>query len=37
MRGGSFNFDGGPHPEFGHYVTPGVDYDFMSNYMMPYE
>lgn len=34
---GSFNFDGGPHPEFGHYVTPGVDYDFMPNYMMPYE
>jgi selenium-binding protein 1 len=32
----SFNFDGGPHPEFGHYVTPGVDHEFMPNYMMPY-
>jgi hypothetical protein len=34
---GSFNLDGGPHPEFGHYMTPGADYDFMPNYMMPYE
>jgi selenium-binding protein 1 len=33
---GFFNFDGGPHPELAHYVTPGVDYDFIPNYMMPY-
>jgi selenium-binding protein 1 len=32
----SFNLDGGPHPEFGHEVTPGVDYEFMPNWMMPY-
>jgi selenium-binding protein 1 len=32
----SFNFDGGPHPEFQHEVTPGVDYDFMPNWSMPY-
>ncbi|MFW9863296.1 MAG: hypothetical protein ACFFEX_18790 [Candidatus Thorarchaeota archaeon] len=31
-----FNFDGGPHPELAHYVTPGVDYDFIPNGMMPY-
>lgn len=30
----SFTLDGGPHPEFAHYVTPGVDYEFMPNYMM---
>ncbi len=33
---GFFNFDGGPMPALGHYVTPGVDYAFMPNYMMPY-
>ena len=32
----SFNLDGGPHPELGHEVTPGVDYDFIPNGMMPY-
>ncbi len=32
----SFNFDGGPHPEFGHEVTPGLDVDFIPNGMMPY-
>ena len=32
----SFNFDGGPHPELGHYVTPGVDYEFIPNGGMPY-
>lgn len=32
----SFTLDLGPHPEFGHPVTPGVDYDFMPNYTMPY-
>ncbi|MHA2238130.1 MAG: hypothetical protein ACXAB2_07140, partial [Candidatus Hodarchaeales archaeon] len=33
----SFTFDGGPHPGMAvHYVTPGVDYDFLSNWMNPY-
>ena len=32
----SFNFDRGPHPELDHGVTPGVDYDFIPNGMMPY-
>ena len=32
----SFNFDGGPHPEMAHQVTPGVDLDFMPNYNDPY-
>jgi hypothetical protein len=32
----SFNLDGGPHPELDHYVTPGVDYDFIPNGFMPY-
>ena len=32
----SFTLDGGPHPEFLHYATPGVDYDFTPNGMMPY-
>ena len=32
----SFYFDGGPHPEFAHEVTPGVDYEFMPNWDMPY-
>jgi selenium-binding protein 1 len=32
-----FNFDGGPMPELGHMVKPGVDYEFMVNYMMPYD
>ncbi len=32
----SFFFDGGPHPELAHYVTPGVDYNFIPNGMMPY-
>jgi len=32
----SFNFDGGPHPELGHYVTPGVDYEFIPNGGTPY-
>jgi selenium-binding protein 1 len=33
---GSFYFDGGPHPEFAHDVSPGIDYDFMPNWDMPY-
>ena len=32
----SFNFDAGPMPMMGHYVIPGVDYNFMPNGMMPY-
>lgn len=32
----SFNLDGGPHPEFGHEVTPGLDRQFIPNGMMPY-
>ena len=32
----SFNLDGGPHPEFGHEVTPGLDREFIPNGMMPY-
>jgi selenium-binding protein 1 len=31
-----FNLDGGPHPELGHYVTPGIDYEFIPNGFMPY-
>jgi len=32
----SFTLDGGPHPELAHSVTPGVDYEFIPNGMMPY-
>jgi selenium-binding protein 1 len=32
----SFNFDGGPRPDLAHEVTPGVDYEFMPNWKMPY-
>ncbi|MDT8304377.1 MAG: hypothetical protein RRC07_00460 [Anaerolineae bacterium] len=33
----SFTLDGGPHPEaVGYEVTPGIDYQFMPNYSMPY-
>jgi hypothetical protein len=32
----SFTLDGGPHPELSHEVTPGVDYNFIPNYMNPY-
>jgi len=32
----SFDFDGGPRPDLAHYVTPGVDYQFMPNYAIPY-
>ncbi len=31
-----FTLDGGPHPELAHKVTPGIDYDFIPNGMMPY-
>jgi selenium-binding protein 1 len=32
----SFDFNAGPNPAFAHDVTPGVDYEFMPNNMMPY-
>ncbi len=33
----SFTLDGGPMPEMvGHYVTPGIDYEFMPNWSRPY-
>jgi len=32
----SFTLDGGPAPQFTHAVTPGVDYDFIPNWMVPY-
>jgi selenium-binding protein 1 len=32
----SFWLDGGPHPELAYYATPGVNYDFLPNGMMPY-
>jgi selenium-binding protein 1 len=32
----TFTLDGGPRPDLAHAVTPGVDYDFMPNYMNPY-
>lgn len=32
----SFTLDGGPHPELSHYVTPGVDLEFVPNGSVPY-
>ncbi len=32
----SFNLDGGPHPELGHEVTPGIDSEFIPNGPLPY-
>jgi hypothetical protein len=32
----SFTLDGGPHPEFAHEVTPGVDNEFIPNWSTPY-
>lgn len=32
----SFTLDGGPHPELTHPVTPGLDSEFINNYLMPY-
>jgi selenium-binding protein 1 len=35
----SFTLDGGPgapNPPYQHYVTPGIDWDFPNNYMVPY-
>ena len=33
----SFSLNGGPHPEFYHDVTPGVDYDFIPNGFEEYD
>ena len=36
----SFTLDGGPgapNPPYQHDVTPGIDWDFPNNYMMPYD
>lgn len=33
----SFTLDGGPAPQFAHEVTPGVDFEFIPNWMNPYE
>lgn len=32
----SFTLDGGPHPEFAHAVEPGIDFEFIPNWAMPY-
>ncbi len=32
----SFTLNGGPHSELTHEVTPGVDYEFIPNWSMPY-
>jgi selenium-binding protein 1 len=32
----SFDFNGGPRPDLGHVVTPGIDYNFMPNGSVPY-
>jgi len=32
----SFALDGGPRPDLAHEVTPGVDYEFIPNWSMPY-
>ncbi len=32
----SFTLDGGPAPQFAHEVTPGIDYDFINNWPVPY-
>lgn len=31
-----FTLDGGPHPEFTHSVSPGIDYEFIPNGSTPY-
>lgn len=32
----NFTLDGGPAPEFSHEVTPGIDFEFIPNWMTPY-
>lgn len=36
MAVASFTLDGGPHPEFAHSVSPGIDFEFIPNGMVPY-
>jgi selenium-binding protein 1 len=33
----SFTLDGGPAPQFSHSVSPGVDFEFIPNYSVPYD
>ena len=33
----SFMLDGGPRPDLAHAVTPGIDFEFINNYFVPYE
>jgi selenium-binding protein 1 len=32
----SFTLDGGPRPDLTHAVTPGIDFEFINNYFVPY-
>ncbi len=32
----TFTLDGGPRPDLGHEVTPGIDFEFINNYFVPY-
>jgi hypothetical protein len=32
----SFTLDGGPHPQFTHEVMPGIDFEFIPNWSVPY-
>lgn len=32
----SFTFDGGPRPDLAHSVTPGIDFEFINNWFVPY-
>lgn len=32
----SFTLDGGPRPDLAHAVTPGIDFDFINNWFVPY-
>ncbi len=33
----SFTLDGGPRPDLAHAVTPGIDFEFINNYFVPYD
>ncbi len=32
----SFTLDGGPRPDLAHEVMPGIDFEFINNYFIPY-
>lgn len=32
----SFTLDGGPRPDLAHTVTPGIDFEFINNWFVPY-